>query len=88
MNFKGIEKKEAGKFITRYDITYETVDNQKKVYEIISRKKNMETYEALHGDKPDAVVIIATNETGDKLLVDVYKRQVRELRLRHFFWLM
>ena len=46
MNFKGIEKKEAGKFITRYDITYETVDNQKKVYEIISRKKNMETYEA------------------------------------------
>lgn len=70
MNFKGIEKKEAGKFITRYDITYETVDNQKKVYEIISRKKNMETYEALHGDKPDAVVIIATNETGDKLLVN------------------
>ena len=69
MNFKGIEKKEAGKFITRYDITYETVDNQKKVYEIISRKKNMETYEALHGDKPDAVVIIATNETGDKQLV-------------------
>ena len=62
MNFKGIEKKEAGKFITRYDITYETVDNQKKVYEIISRKKDMETYEALHGDKPDAVVIIATNE--------------------------
>ena len=46
MNFKGIEKKEAGKFITRYDITYETVDNQKKVYEIISRKKDMETYEA------------------------------------------
>ena len=43
MNFKGIEKKEAGKFITRYDITYETVDNQKKVYEIISRKKDMET---------------------------------------------
>ena len=70
MNFKGIEKKEAGKFITRYDITYETVDNQKKVYEIISRKKDMETYEALHGDKPDAVVIIATNETGDKLLVN------------------
>ena len=43
---EGIEKKEAGKFITRYDITYETVDNQKKVYEIISRKKDMETYEA------------------------------------------
>ena len=84
MNFKGIEKKEAGKFITRYDITYETVNNQKKVYEIISRKKDMETYEALHGDKPDAVVIIATNvETScfDKRVVKNINTKEEYVRL-------
>ena len=35
MQFKGISKKEAGKFITRYDIVYETVDKKEKIYEII-----------------------------------------------------
>ena len=29
MEFKGLEKKEEGKFITRYDLTYETEDNKK-----------------------------------------------------------
>lgn len=70
MEFKGIEKKEAGKFITRYDITYETVDKQEKVYEMISRKKSLDTYEALHGDQPDAVVIIVTDESGERLLIN------------------
>ena len=28
MEFKGIQKREEGKFITRYDITYETVDKK------------------------------------------------------------
>ena len=36
MQFKKVEKKCEGKFITRYDITYETVDHQEKVYEMIS----------------------------------------------------
>lgn len=45
MKFKRIEKKEAGKFITRYDIHYETVDHQEKVYEMISRNKNLTTRE-------------------------------------------
>lgn len=70
MKFIGIRKKEAGKFITRYDITYETVDKKEKIYEIISRNQNMETLESLHRDQPDAVVIIATDETGEKILVN------------------
>ena len=37
MRFKKITKKEEGKFITRYDLTYETVDKKEKVYEMISR---------------------------------------------------
>lgn len=70
MVFKNIQKKEEGKFITRYDITYETVDKQEKVYEIISRRKNLESFEALHSENPDAVVIIVTDETGEKILIN------------------
>ena len=80
MVFKSIQKKEEGKFITRYDITYETVDKQEKVYEIISRKNNLDTFEALHGDQPDAVVIIVTDESGEKLLIN------REFRLAVGDW--
>lgn len=70
MQFKGIQKKEEGKFITRYDIAYETVDKKEKVYEIISRNKSLDTLEALNGKKPDSVVIIVTDESGDKLLIN------------------
>ncbi len=48
MKFNKIEKVHKGRFIDRYDITYTTVDNQKKVYEIISRKcKNITTPEEI-----------------------------------------
>lgn len=80
MKFKEIQKKEEGKFITRYDVLYETTDKKEKVYEIISRKKNLDNFEALHSEKPDAVIIIATDETGEKILVN------REFRLAVGEW--
>lgn len=80
MQFKKIEKKESGKFITRYDITYETTDHQEKVYEIISRQDNLTEYEQLHKKEPDAVVIIATDETGERILVN------REFRMAVGAW--
>lgn len=70
MEFRGIQKREEGKFITRYDITYETVDKQEKVYEIISRNKQLESFEELHSERADAVVIIVTDETGEKILIN------------------
>ena len=70
MRFKKITKKEEGKFITRYDLTYETVDKKEKVYEMISRNNHLTNYEELHGERPDAVVIIALDETGDKILLN------------------
>ncbi len=70
MKFKWIKKKEAGKFITRYDVAYETEDLREKIYEIISRKKNLETIEELQGTEPDAVVIIATDKTGERILLN------------------
>ena len=60
MKFKGIRKREEGKFITRYDVAYETADQKEKIYEIISRSKALDSIEALNGSTPDSVVIIAT----------------------------
>lgn len=70
MEFKGIRKKEEGRYITCYDVTYKTIDEKEKIYEMISRKNNMQTIEDLHSNEPDAVVIIATDETGEKILLN------------------
>lgn len=69
MKYISIEKICEGKFITRYDITYETADGQLKVYEMISRDKNITSYEDLTKDKADAVVLIMHDESGKKLLI-------------------
>ena len=65
MKFVGIEKKEQGKFITRYDVKYETVDGILKNYEMISRNGDITDLEGLHGKAADAVVIIATDENDE-----------------------
>ncbi len=70
MKFIGIEKKEQGKFITRYDITYETVDKKTKVYEMISRNPDLKTQKELANHPADSVVLIIHNEAGDKLLLN------------------
>lgn len=49
MKLEKIDKKEEGKFITRYDITYKTVDDTTKIYEMISRNRNVQTREELRG---------------------------------------
>ena len=46
------------------------MDNQEKIYEIISRNRALDSIEALKGSKPDSVVIIATDESGEKLLIN------------------
>ncbi len=70
MEYKGIKKINEGKFITRYDLEYETNDNQKKVYEIISRDKDIKTLEQLNNNHTDGVVIIMTDTTGEKILLN------------------
>ena len=80
MKFKGIEKKTEGRFITRYDISYETEDGKEKLYEIISRNNNITSYDELHGDSPDAVVLIMTSQDGERILVN------KEFRLAAGVW--
>ena len=70
MKFIKLEKKEKGRFITRYDITYETVDHKEKVYEMISRDGNIESFEDLHVKNPDAVVLIIHDEKKEKILIN------------------
>lgn len=70
MEFKEIRKLEQGKFITRYDITYETIDHKEKIYEMISRNPNIKTREELTHHPADSVVLIMHDETGEKLLLN------------------
>lgn len=79
MEFKSLKKVHEGKFIARYDVTYETADGKDKVYEMISRDKNIQDFDGLRnledGKKVDAVVLIMHDETGEKILLN------REFRL-------
>ena len=70
MRFEGIKKVLDGHFINRYDITYTTEDNRTKVYEIISRNDNVSSLADLHNDRPDGVVIVATDIDGGKILIN------------------
>jgi ADP-ribose pyrophosphatase len=80
VKFLGIKKGEQGKFITRYDVCYETNDGQRKNYEMISRNPDIDSFEKLHGKQADAVVIIATDEAGERILIS------REFRLAPGEW--
>ena len=70
MKFKEIIRREEGAFITRYDLCYETVHGQDKVYEMISRDKNLRDFSQLHDKKPDAVVLIMEDESGERILIN------------------
>lgn len=70
MKFKSIQKIHEGAFISRYDITYTTEDHKEKVYEIISRNKNLKTLDDIRNSHTDGVVIIMTDESGEKILLN------------------
>ena len=70
MQFEKIEKKSEGNFITRYDITYRLNDGEKKVYEIISRDKEIKDLAGLRKESPDSVIMIMEDETRQKILLN------------------
>ena len=80
MKFEKIDKKEQGRFITRYDITYKTNDGNEKVYEMISRDKNVGSFDELHNRPADAVVLIMHSEDGERILIN------KEFRLAPGEW--
>ena len=81
MEAKKIEKKNEGKYITRYDVTYLLNNGEEKVYEIISRDKNITDIAQLRKTEPDSVVLIMEDETGEKILLN------REFRMSIGEWI-
>ena len=80
MEYQGIRKVHEGKFITRYDVDYVTAEGNPKTYEIISRNRNIQTLNDLQNRKPNAVVMILTDESGELILVN------REYRMAMAQW--
>ncbi|SKB78918.1 ADP-ribose pyrophosphatase [Lachnospiraceae bacterium] len=80
MKFKSLKKLHEGAFITRYDLNYETVDGKPKVYEMISRSHDLKSLEDLQNNPVEAVVLILTDESGDRILLN------REFRMATGCW--
>lgn len=75
MKFISIKKILDSKFISRYDVLYETEIGTTKNYEMISRSKDITTLEKLQNMpesqySADAVVIIMHDLSGDKVLLN------------------
>jgi len=81
MKYQGIRKIHEGRFITRYDVDYVTAEGNPKTYEIISRNRNIQTLDDLQNRKPNAVVMILTDESGELILVN------REYRMAMAQWI-
>ena len=70
MEFKGLKKVNEGRFITRYDLDYETVDGKPKTYEMISRRSDLVGLKDMAGSPTDSVVLIMTDESGERILLN------------------
>lgn len=70
MKYEGIKKVLDGKFISRYDVIYTTEDNKTKVYEMISRNKDIKNISELQNENPDGVVIVVTDKSNEKILIN------------------
>ena len=81
MQYKGIRKIHEGRFITRYDVEYLTEEGNPKTYEIISRNKNIRTLDELQNRTPDSVIMILTDESGERILIS------REYRMAMAQWI-
>ena len=81
MEYRGIRKIHEGRFITRYDVDYVTAEGNTKTYEIISRNQNIRTLDDLQNKTPNAVVMILTDENGERILVN------REYRMAMAQWI-
>ena len=81
MKYQGIRKILEGRFITRYDVDYVTAEGRPKTYEIVSRDRDIRTLEALQNTTPDSVIMIMTDERGERILVS------REYRMAMAQWI-
>ena len=81
MRYKGIRKIHEGGFITRYDVDYETEEGREKTYEIVSRNRDIRTLEDLQNLTADSVILILTDGSGERILLN------REYRMAMAQWI-
>ena len=81
MKFQGIRKVHEGRYITRYDVDYVTAEGRPKTYEIISRMRDIRTLEQLQNRTPDSVILILTDGSGERILIN------REYRMAMAQWI-
>lgn len=70
MEFKDMTNLGGGKFITRYDLNYVTSEGNIKKYEMIGRNPDIKSFDELRNAPAEAVVIIAHDPTGEKILIN------------------
>ena len=70
LKFLKIEKKEPGKFINRFDVYYEMPDGGTKIYEMISRDRELNTLEDISDKRIEVIVLIMHSADGQKLLLN------------------
>ena len=75
MIFEKIEKVHEGKFLDYYNVTYHDDQGQKRVYEMVSRDKDLDCEEKLYDHPTDAVVMIVTDREDEHIVL------LREFRL-------
>ena len=75
MKFEGITKVGGGAYLSRYDLRYRTPSGGEKIYEMFSRDGGIDGEERLRSPRVDAVMIIMTDRSHERLLL------VREFRL-------
>lgn len=79
MRLKEVRNVLSGRFIHRYDLVYETKDHKEKIYEMISRNRELNK-ENVTNTKIDAVVLIMHDEEKEHILLN------KEFRLAANSW--
>lgn len=71
MELLKIEKINSGKYLNFYKFLYKNKENNEKVYEMISRNKNIEKPSDINNKDPEAVVLIVFNKDFSNLLLNL-----------------
>lgn len=69
MKFLGMEKKHTGRYLHRYDLSYENPAGERLCYEMVSRRADIDSHERLSAHGADAVVMVIRDEQGERILL-------------------
>jgi ADP-ribose pyrophosphatase len=69
MELTSIQKRDGGRYLTRYDLTYRMADGRSKVYEMVSRAPDR-VADVSPGLLPDGVVLLVWNADRTRVLLN------------------